>query len=304
MKSGRLRGGLSAAIAVGAFAILAPAAVAADDSGDVEAVYCLNDARRPEVVRAAVALGTGRPVRDHPEMLTGMGSAGRALTLEEWRRQRPEDFARVCSALMKANSVATGGGGGTGLGGGWTGLLTSLLLLVAGSALTTLGKRMERADQHQREQSEALTAAINHFRAGARDYLKKWALDVHTPHDQIAAERGKLVDVLRGLDATGSRAAEAARLRAEIPLARPLTAVDDSGRPKRSAQREKESDALRETLDAALARAEVLALGSAAWRRRRARHYLGMPLRAAGRRVARIGRGGRQRAEPPGGGGR
>src|SRR3954452_6947914 len=141
-----VRGGMVVATVVAAIAILAPAAAAADSEEDVEAVYCLNDVHRPEVVLAAVHLGKGAEVPGRPSMLAIGGSARRAVSLEEWRRRDRDGFKTVCSALIKANSLNPGG-----TGDGGPGRLYSALLVALGAVLAMLATIVERIAQHRRE---------------------------------------------------------------------------------------------------------------------------------------------------------
>ncbi|HEU5158057.1 MAG TPA: hypothetical protein VFU43_13760 [Streptosporangiaceae bacterium] len=257
---------MAGAVAMGAIVILAPTASAAGP-GDVEAVYCLRDDRRPEVVKAAIHLGKGAEVPGSPDMLA-IGADKRPVTLEEWRRDHREDFDKVCSALIKANSDNPAGGGSNGP---WS----SLLLLVAGSALTTFGAMLERVAAHRRHRLDRLVPAIDEFRGSAEDYLAAWTYNADTPHDRVRDDRRNLTAALQGLAAGGARGRTVRALSVELPLARPLSGIvpEQAGRTRQKTfdQRRQEAARQRTSLEEALAKAELLSRGALAWRWRRVR---------------------------------
>jgi len=263
--------------AIGTVMILAPAPLAANPQ-DVKAVSCLDDRHRPEVVQTAANLDKG------PDK-------GEAV---------PGQPAMLCPALIKASSRDQDAGGEPDL---WT----SLLLLVAGGALTIVGGVVERTGQHRRQRLDRLAAAIDDFRGSAEDYLEAWKHAPGASYDTVAADRRKLVAALRALGAASSRRKAARALSRGVPLARPLAGVvpDEAGRGHRKdfAQRETEIAEQRTLMEDALATAELLARGSAVWYWRRSKTRAGGWLRGSRRRLRALRRGGR-RDELPGGDGR
>ncbi|WP_433262766.1 hypothetical protein ACQPZF_30395 [Actinosynnema sp. CS-041913] len=167
---GRGRAG-RAAILLCLTALVQPAsaiAASADADEDAKAVFCLAGAQR-------------QPLRD----------AGKALDLAvppdvtNWRRDRPAEFDRACSALYRAVKAPPPNPFADALP-----FLTALLGAVLAFAAATWRERVMRG----RQVGDALRTAVIDFHDAARAYLDSWG--ANRPEAAVRTARGKLVTQL------------------------------------------------------------------------------------------------------------
>lgn len=204
-------------------------APAGDPGRDVRIVYCLDPARRAELVEAALRLGLLGPRTSGPERVVPEG-ANRPVTVEEWASgSRKEDFGRACSALMAAASDTPGAAAEKEEKGWLAELLTSLPLLVIGALLTLAGQFSERVSSERRERRQQLALGEVTYRTAVGTYLAAYEAEGYGDHAAVLASRETLTAPLARMPGPAARRAEARRLAEELPLARPLPAEDGSG---------------------------------------------------------------------------
>lgn len=269
-----------------------PASPCRAESGpdkDGQIVYCLSDRRRAEFIRAAVALGVGRAVPGDPARLA-MDTEPRRIaewgpevtrTAEQLREARPEEFDRVCAALIAANSGPSGGGGGSDL---WSSVFLAFLGALLGAGTAIFGQQVERRSAQLAAYRETLNNAIHDYATEAADYVEAWTDNPKADYEAVAAKRAELARVMPGLLFSRAEREKARKLSRRLPLKERLPRSDDSApdlRPLPLAERRRRADLERRLLAEAVAEAEAF-------------------LSAPPGRLARLPRGRRARpADPP-----
>ncbi|MEU0692797.1 hypothetical protein ABZ349_02225 [Streptomyces niveus] len=259
---------LGCAVVVGLCAV--PSVAFADQKeDDARAVYCLDPARGPDMVRAAVQLDVAKPVTGEPGRLLPGSNRIRTLTVEQWYDRHPKDFGRVCEAVMAARSDTPGPAKDEGGGG----VRDSALLAALGVVFTLFVQFVERGTSRRRERLTALTGATGTFSYEAELYLTAWRENVRSPHGEVATARAALAAALRGLALPGARGRAADGLGRTLPLPDPLEAVDakSAGGARSWSPDERAAEILRvqAELSATVTEARELASSAAVWHVRR-----------------------------------
>lgn len=152
------------AVVLGSFLVVTltpPAAHAADQLSDGHRVYCMSQANRTQLLETVNSLGLSQPKG--------------TTTLEEWAADGPEQFSRVCRALVASRVVAQAPSSST-QSTGQPQLLNTLASTVLGALLTLTTSYWVRSRDRRRKESEALTAALTAFGTAVREYLARWAV--------------------------------------------------------------------------------------------------------------------------------
>lgn len=158
-------------------------------TGDAGVVYCLSDAQRPRLARAAATLDLAQP-GSAPDRVV---KDGQELSLVQWRALRGADFDRACAALAPAPSSASSSWPATALI-GTANTLAGVLIGFFGAAWRD---RVLRAERHSR----ALQTATSAFVSACESYLRVWNDNTtNRPSDTTLYERrGDLVAELRSV---------------------------------------------------------------------------------------------------------
>ncbi|MGI8334408.1 tetratricopeptide repeat protein [Actinomadura scrupuli] len=132
---------------------------------DAAAVYCLSQQHRTELTDAAATLGLARNGAAG-RLIVG----GRELTVEEWRRTRPADFDRACTALTTSKSISAGKNGSSPL------QITAVVVipLVLGAIIALFSAELFRRREQHRIEAERLLNATDAFRREAESYLRAY----------------------------------------------------------------------------------------------------------------------------------
>lgn len=236
---------------------------------DARAVYCLDPARRPDIVRAAGQLEVAKPVTGDPARLLAGPDRTRSVTVEQWYDRYPKDFGRVCEAVMAARPDAPGPAKDEGGGG----VRDSVLLAALGVVFTLFVQFVERGTSRRRERLTALTGATGTFSYEAELYLTAWRENARSPHGEVAAARAALAAALRGLGLPGARGRAADDLGMALPLPDPLEPVDvksaGGARPWTADERVAAIRRVRGELSESVAEARELTSWAAVWHVRR-----------------------------------
>jgi hypothetical protein len=186
-------GALLAAVLVAGAALLAGCAStgAGQADRDAAAVFCLTGQHRPDLVDAAVVLGTATP-GTAPETVV---SGGREYSLEDWRRDHAADFDRTCAALLAADGQAAPAAGSSGSGLGSA--LLSIGSLILGAALTGGLTTWRDAVTRRRQRADGLRRAAVGFEQALGAFLRSWT-GAGPEQDQSAQPVQRARDELAG----------------------------------------------------------------------------------------------------------
>ncbi|TXL88419.1 hypothetical protein [Streptomyces sp. IB2014 016-6] len=236
---------------------------------DARVVYCLDPARGPDMVRAAVQLDVAKPVTGEPGRLLPGPNRIRTLTVEQWYDRHPKDFGRVCEAVMAARQDAPAPAKDEAGGG----VRDSVLLAAVGVVFTLFVQFVERGTSRRGERLTALTGATGTFSYEAELYLTAWRENTRSPHGEVATARTALAVALRGLGLPGERGRAADDLGRTLPLPDPLEAVDaksaGGARSWSPDERLAEIGRVRVELSATVAEARELTSWAPVWHLRR-----------------------------------
>ncbi|MFI0406039.1 hypothetical protein [Actinomadura sp. 3N508] len=148
-----------------------PAAAATTDTAeDARLVYCLDPTHQVELVNAAVTLGVG----GRATARTHVTVAGKAMSLDTWRKQNPKAFDRVCNALYEASARGGSSGGGSG-GLSVSELLKILLAALVGAGLTMFVGDWRSARDTGMLRADGLRRAVREYSSAASEYAQAWA---------------------------------------------------------------------------------------------------------------------------------
>ena len=133
-------------------------------SQDAALVYCLQPARKGDLVDAAVSLGLAGADSTVSQMRFG----GRRLTLAEWRSADNGAFLRACDALAADALPAQSGNAVTGLAAIWL----ILLPVIAGSLITLAVDDIKQASDRRWVQAAKLRADWKAFDRAVGSYTE------------------------------------------------------------------------------------------------------------------------------------
>jgi hypothetical protein len=197
-----------------------------DPAADARAVYCLSGSRSTEIVHAAITMGAGSPVvNDSTRVLIRTKKTSRVVTSAELRTEFPDVFRRVCTAVMSADTVASGGSGGSGGdgGGSWvTTLLLPVVLAGLGAGFTYLGQFVERSSTRRDQRTTSLLDAFRDYQKSAEEYLDAWRAEQRPDHQGVLEKRRELLGVIRLLPSATWPGASLRALADDLPLAQAL----------------------------------------------------------------------------------
>lgn len=202
---------------------------AAADSAAGRLVFCLAPDQAPSMVNAAVAIGVAQSGTDGDEV-DEVYADGQNLSIPNWHVRDSADFDRTCRALVAADqetttsstqSVDTGGIGDT---------VKSVLLLVAGAAVSLLSGTVRYGVDRRRLQAEQLGTAAGNFRGSYDDYRTRRQRGENPLDETFLTHRQELAARLREVLAIhpGWRRAKSASDTLTNELT--VTALDDHAR--------------------------------------------------------------------------
>jgi hypothetical protein len=198
-------------VALAAPAVAAPG-LAAPAVGDSDIVFCLSADQRPHLVEAAVSLGLARSA-GRPDQLDV--PARGVLTIDDWSRDRGEDFRRACRALVDASRTLLPAPGGAGTG-PLAATLLVLLPVFAGVLLTggvsALGSWWRNAAARRAAMAAALRSSMGAFSQAVETYLDAWLTQAGDPTAAAAPLAG-----LRSASLAAARQVVAAYPRWRLP---------------------------------------------------------------------------------------
>lgn len=176
------------------FLLTAPAFAQIDPVRDAQTVYCLGSDQARPLVDTAVSLGLAAHGSDAARLVPGR--RGPELTVAQWRRGHPADFARACAALVQLRKLPAPGSGSSLLGSGLGDVLAALISLFGGAAVALvswfLSSRRETSVRAANDVYRALTA----YYGACRRCLDAWrdlrggALqeEMYAPYEALLSE--------------------------------------------------------------------------------------------------------------------
>lgn len=231
---GALRWQLCAALLL--VGVLAPGSASAATPDDARNVVCLSASGRQEVVEAASALGlvtaASTSAAVDPE-----GGGTEALTLDAWRKARPDEFRRACAAHVAAQALTRGAPSASAPG---PGLLSWLLPLVVGALLTMGAAEIRSARDRGLANANGIRTAIAAFRDAVSVYGTEWAettVGARPSPVGVDTARRQLIAVLRRATAERSRWRFAELLVSDLESLRYRAELKDGWQADRTAGR-------------------------------------------------------------------